>query len=431
MVTSTLINGNRPSFVSIALTVDGQAQPAGAFLSIDYAVSQEPGLIFSKSRADLVGSTPGYAKATGTFEILVSESNDLFGSLTGDGAYALTTPTFNMTVSYSSNAIDVQTDKLIGCRVIGVSSSNKGTTATTKTVNFIFGQLVVDGVVIGGDTSVVGSNGLALAGKTPIATDFWYSPVYADANGDWACPGFTGNTYSPNPWDAVFVAIPYSGTDQPLTPGICEVLCEKERSFDKKKAKGADGARITVHGIDAAEGEIEIVIWTPQQYRVLMEMWPLLFPPPQKFTTTKTVTTGSTTQVGGAGFGSLAAGNNEPTGFDNGQFGPVEGTTAQVPQTFQTKRISTTQVKSESRPFDVSHPKFKLLDIKSVIFVKGSGPDPGPTPFSRVFKIRWVEYYAPGSVDVTTTPAASKSSTFEPVGYQTPGSNPSNSNLVG
>lgn len=411
---STLINGIRPSFVNVSVTMVDNEQPRGVFKSVNYTVDQQPGTIYSSSTSEIVGSTPGNINATGSFEILLAEFNQLASDLTNNGQVAVTSVVFDVQVSYSTNGIDVQTDKLYGVRITNVSASNSGTDASSKTCSFLYRQLVVNGVVVGGDLSSASAILDPYNAKAnPITTDFWWPYVYEDDNGDWFAPGFVGNTYSKHPWDAVFLTIPFSGSEQPYTPGICEVVAEKERTVDKKKPKGSDGARITVHGIELAEGEIKITIWTPQQYRILAAMWPVLFPGPQKFTTTKTVAVGdpvTRSEFHGSGDSS----------------GNVEGQHLTIPQTQQTKRISTTQVKSITRPFDVGHPKLSLLGIKSVVFTKGSGPDPGPTPLSRVFTMKWVEFNPPGKVNTTTTPVAAKASTFEPVGYQTPGTNPAN-----
>lgn len=430
-MTDTLINGNRPSFVNVSITIGDEEQPRGVFQSINYALDQQPGVIYSNSTSEIVGSTPGNSNATGSFDMLLAEFNALAASLTNDGQTAITSAVFDLQVSYSVNDIDVQVDKLYKVRITNVSASNTGTSASSKSCSFIYSQLVVNGVVVGGDTSIAAS---AAQGRQPIATDFWWPCVYEDDNGDWFSPGFVGNTYSKHPWDAVFIPIPYSGSEQPYTPGICEVTAEKQRTVDKKKSKGTDGARITVHGIELSEGEIRITIWTPQQYRILAAMWPVIFPGPQKFTTTKTVTVAP--NLSGQLEAVDASGNTQtfPVAKDGTyQFfgeadssGVTSGQTIIIPQTPQTKRISTTQVNSVTRPFDVSHPKLSLLGIKSVVFVKGGGPDPGPTPLSRVFTIKWVEYNPPGTVNATTTPAAAKASTLEPAGYQTPGTNPAN-----
>ena len=220
-----------------------------------------------------------------------------------------------------------------------------------------------------------------------------------------------------------------------MTPGIAEVKLTKYRDVDKnKKAAGNDGKRVTIHGIEPAEGEIELIIWTPQQWRMLKALWPVLFPGPQKFTTTKTVAvppdlTGRL-EVGGQTY--AVAKNGTVSFFGSGDSsGITSGQTIVVPQKQQTKRVSTTQVKSIIRPFDVRHPVFDLHDIKSIVFVKAGELAPGPVPFSKTFTMHWVEFMPPDSkINATTTPAAAKASTLEPTGYRMPGSNPQNANLT-
>lgn len=404
---NTLINGTRPSFVSVSVVLAGKDQPRGVFRSLSYGITQEPGLVYSKSRSEIVGQTPGTSHCTGSFEMLVTEYNKFASDLTNDGEVAVTDVTFDAQASYNTNDIDTQSDVLAGCKISGVSANSSGADALTRTCSFTFAQLATNGITVGGTAAQAPRQGNTELLQVPVASDFWF-PTYEDDNGLWFSPGFTGNTYSDYPWDYVLVTVPYSGDEQPKTPGICEVQVTKTRSVDKKKAAGTDGTRNTIHGINAAEGEIQVTVWTPQQLRMLQEMWSVIFPGPQKFTTTKTVTLPpkTTTSVRISG-GSIAS-------------------VTKIPRTPQTKRVSTTQTKSVVRPFDVDHPKFKMHDVKSVVFIEGSGPDPGPTPWTRVFTMKWVEFTPIGKVNATTTPVASKASTLEPTGYQTPGSNPAN-----
>ena len=55
---STLINGNRPSWQNIVVELNGEEQPRGSFLSLNYGANQEVGVIQSNSRVEVVGGTP-------------------------------------------------------------------------------------------------------------------------------------------------------------------------------------------------------------------------------------------------------------------------------------------------------------------------------------------------------------------------------------
>src|SRR4029077_9214680 len=61
-------------------------------------------------------------------------------------------------------------------------------------------------------------------------------------------------------------------------PGLCTVHCTKEYASDKKKPVGSNGARVTIHGIDAADIEIEVMICTPERLRQLRAICAVLFP---------------------------------------------------------------------------------------------------------------------------------------------------------
>jgi len=119
---------------------------------------------------------------------------------------------------------------------------------------------------------------------TRVSFAFWRQPVYQLGDGTYFTPGCDGPTYASNPWDRVDLGLKtllqFNG--QPRTPGIARVRVDKFRDVDKKKAAGNDGARITIHGVEPAEVEIELTIWTPEQFRQLVQLWSILFPPASK-----------------------------------------------------------------------------------------------------------------------------------------------------
>lgn len=213
-----------------------------------------------------------------------------------------------------------------------------------------------------------------------VSFAFWGQPVLRQSNGLLTCPGFDGPTYADSPWDKVFVAVPYQGIEQPYTPGQAEVSVQKSRDVDKKKAAGNDGARLTVHGLEPAVVEIRLLIWTPDQLAWLAKIWPVLFPGPQKV--------------------------------------------ASIPNNAR----PVTPKQNVATPFDVQHPVLDLHGVRSLIFVGGSGPDPGPVPRSRLFTMRALEFLAPNSkTNSTNTPVSSKGSLLDPeAGYQASGLDPNN-----
>lgn len=243
-----------------------------------------------------------------------------------------------------------------------------------------------------------------------IPYDFWGQPVYLDGNGDPQCPGFTGETFAVNLWDYVLIG-------GRKTPGIATVTAHKFRDLDKKKQKSTDGARLTIHGIEPALVEIKLLIWTPAQLAELNTMWTQVFPLPQKVTTTKTVP--DTSKPGPPKTVNTVVGINHDTGK------PIINTTT-IP-TFLNKKVSTTTLgKAAITPFDVDHPIFALHHVRSVVFLSGEGPDPGPVTRSRVFTMKAIEFLQPGKQDAGTTPEASAQQTLFSPGYPTAGSNQSN-----
>lgn len=216
-----------------------------------------------------------------------------------------------------------------------------------------------------------------LANRSSFA--FWGQPVVTNSDGTLSCPGFVGPTYAASAWDKVFVAVPYSGSEQPYTPGQAEVSVHKSRDVDKKKFAGGDGARLTIHGLEPAIIEIRLLIWTPEQLLWLSKIWPVLFPAQQKV--------------------------------------------ASIPN--NSRPVTARQ--NVSTAFDVQHPALDLHGVKSMVFTGGVGPDQGPTPRSRVFTMRGLEFLPPvKNVNSTNTPPSSKGSLLDPGAYPASGLDPAN-----
>lgn len=202
-----------------------------------------------------------------------------------------------------------------------------------------------------------------------VAFDFWVKPVLQASDGTYYCHGVEGDTYLKNPDSIVEIgggSAPSASAGQRFAlPGLCTVHCSKEYASDKKKPAGSNGARVTIHGIDAADIEIEVLIWTPEQLRQFRRIWPIIFP-----------------------------GN-----------------------------------KGTQQARDVSHPTFTQHGVKSMIVLGGRGWDRGPVVNSRVFTIRGVEFIKPQTANVTTTPVGAKplGSSFDAqANYPMPGSNSAN-----
>jgi hypothetical protein len=245
----------------------------------------------------------------------------------------------------------------------------------------------------------------AYANVTGLPSTFWGAPVLRwNSNaprwdglqsGELYCPGFEGATFSKRVNDYALIG----GIAQ--TPGTCVVSGNKSRALDKKKASGSDGSRLTFHGIENAEGEMTITIWTPEQLRVMQELIPLIFPPTQKVTkTTKTT-----------------------------EITAIEAVQSTVAATQFQSKISITKKTQLAIPqaFDVSHPYWSDIAVKSVIFTSMAGRVPTGTNM-RAFTFKWIEFLQPGKNTVTKSvdAAQAKTSTLEPSSNPPPGQNPAN-----
>jgi hypothetical protein len=218
-------------------------------------------------------------------------------------------------------------------------------------------------------------------GVTQEAFSFWAKPVLKDSTGKLYCPGFEGATYLQNEYDFLVFGTKSDASGygpqgfSSTTPGKATIKITKFRDVDKKKQAGSDGARITVHGVEPAEVDIELLIWTPEQLKALNALWPIIFP---------------------------------------------------------------RAYKDQVDAFDVSHPILQLHDVKSLIFTAGSGPDIDKDRVGH-FTMRAVEFLLPKKKSVTTLKAskplktlldkkgsAPASNTSEPSKYPTAGSNSKN-----
>ncbi len=144
----------------------------------------------------------------------------------------------------------------------------------------------------------------------------------------------TQPVYSPNPYDVVVIA-------GRKTPGVAKVHAVPSRKVDRKKPAGSDGERPTFHGYVAAEVDVRIWIWTPDQlevYDALVRevLWPA-------------------------------------------------------------------QSKQDPVALSIYHPELDRLRIKSVAIVSPSTLDDGRVPQERVAMIKCVEFAPPTGKNATKT----------------------------
>jgi hypothetical protein len=200
---------------------------------------------------------------------------------------------------------------------------------------------------------------------TQVSFDFWAKPVFQNSDGTYWTPGCDGATYMSNPDSIITIgggSVPSVAAGQVFAlPGLCTVHCHTEYAVDKKKPIGSNGERVTLHGVNATDIDIEVMIWTPEQLRQLRNIVNIIFP-----------------------------GN-----------------------------------KGNQQARDVSHPTFTTHGVKSMIVLGIDGPNKGPVVNSRVFNIRGISFAKPNTTNVTTTPVGAKplATVYDPTNYPTPGSN--------
>jgi hypothetical protein len=164
------------------------------------------------------------------------------------------------------------------------------------------------------------------------AIDFWDpESIYGDA-----LPRGTGPTYMSNPWDLVYI-----GGD-PI-PGLCKVHGLPTLAFDKKKSGGSDGAVITVNGYVPGPIEIEVLLWTQDQWEFFQVLAPKIWRKPSKKTKAKDVA------------------------------------------------------------LTIDHPAFQLWGINAVVVIGVSVPENGPIPQSKLIKIKCVEFVPTTTQNATRT----------------------------
>ncbi len=145
MAQQTMLNGNRYSFVNITVNIGGNDQPR-VFKSINYKATQEPGTV-QANQVTVVGLTAGYGVGSGSFEMLISELDDLYASLTNNGEVPIMAVDFDMIVAYSVNDVDVRTDSLLGCRITDLDASNQqGTDASTRANTLFIRRVLINGI---------------------------------------------------------------------------------------------------------------------------------------------------------------------------------------------------------------------------------------------------------------------------------------------
>ena len=143
MSQQTAYQGNRYGFQDI--NIDGSTTQLyggvyftfakGIVQNLNWDASQDAGIV-QGNRVTIMGRTTGYGTCTGSLELLVSECDDWFNTITVNGFFPVMSVYFDLRVSYSVNGTDVRVDTLQGTRIVKIGAPNqKGNDATTKTLD--------------------------------------------------------------------------------------------------------------------------------------------------------------------------------------------------------------------------------------------------------------------------------------------------------
>lgn len=119
-----LINGFRFEWSSVELAVDGSQKYVGV-KGLDYTSSLKGNKVYGTSALP-IGRTRGQYDATGKLSLYKEESGDFIAYLaTKNPSTGIFEAVFDITVNYSEKiAGQVQTDKLIGCRITSRNDSH-------------------------------------------------------------------------------------------------------------------------------------------------------------------------------------------------------------------------------------------------------------------------------------------------------------------
>lgn len=161
MAQQTNYNGVRYSFTDIS--IEGETSqlygsvpfqfPKGVLQSLTWDASQDPGIVQGNQIA-IVGRTNGMGTATGSMELLVSESDDWLSSITTQGLYPAMSVFFNLRVSYSVNGTDVRVDRLDGMKISKIGTNNaKGNDGTVSSFDLSIAKITKAGILLFGDPS--------------------------------------------------------------------------------------------------------------------------------------------------------------------------------------------------------------------------------------------------------------------------------------
>lgn len=191
-------------------------------------------------------------------------------------------------------------------------------------------------------------------------------------------------------------------------PGVCKAFPRSRRVLDREKLKshGRSTTRLLYHGYLAADVEIEVEIWTIEQYRAYLAFLPKIDPARKITKTTKTskivIAQGPPAPVESVIVDSSGRPVSRSSGTQSQAIYTV--TTSDTPTTTVTETKTTDEIPAHS----IDHPDLAALSIRHLYFYEVPTPDPPEDGGVRRVVLKATEITKPASGNkVVSKPIAS------------------------
>lgn len=233
----------------------------------------------------------------------------------------------------------------------------------------------------------------------------------------WGTGGVGPEIEQLSPWDTLVLG----GI---TLPGRATVRAHRGRKHDRKRALGADGETFTDQGAEAAELDLTITIWRPEQMDDLVQALDRLLPAPRKTTPAAAVPGLTFTESGLLNPDGSPAGAYDPLAFAASFRTPGTGNfdiaiPADQEGPYPTALFSNgvinfpTNADQKSgaslRPLSISHPSLARLKVRSVLIIDEDNFRPGPERGTYEWHAKAVEWMSTGKAKVVATPSGSES----------------------
>lgn len=150
MVPTPLINGNRYSFASIELVIQGLPYPGCK--SISFTPNRTSNFVYGTG-VEPIGRTAGTFDGKGSMDIYLSDWNDMCASLVSSTSPNAPTPNvfdldFSINVMFQEFGAEGVSDVVLeGCRISSPDFQNQqGNDASTVKISYTFMRLTVNGI---------------------------------------------------------------------------------------------------------------------------------------------------------------------------------------------------------------------------------------------------------------------------------------------